>query len=427
MRKTLLVVLVLIAVVGFAGYLRFTGGASSPESNTSASRSEGGGGPGMRGMGGMIGAARPPMTVELAPVRRDAVSERLTVVGNLIGAATVEVAPKISGRLHSVAVRLGDPVRTGQTIAQLEDLEIREQVKQARASLEVSEASVRQREADLRFAETNLARSRNLFDRQLLARQALDDAEARFEAARAQLDLTRAQLTQARARLEELQINLANTTIVSPVDGFVGRRNLDQGAFASANTPVVSVVDIRLVRVVANLVERDLRRVSAGTLAEVEVDAYQGEIFQGVVARIAPILDPSTRTAQIEVEIPNRDFRLKPGMYARARFVVGQRADALVVNRNSLVDIDGRKGVFVASENTAQFRPVEVGIQDKDAVEVLNGVLEGEPVITTGAAGLRDGDRILLPTRPSGAGAGERAGPPDGVRRRMSERTSSTR
>jgi membrane fusion protein (multidrug efflux system) len=357
--------------------------------------------------------ARPPMTVQLAPVGRADLTEHLMVVGNLIGAATVQVVPKVSGRLSEVLVRLGDPVRRGQVLARVEDREIREQVKQAEASFEVARATVRQRDADLQFAQTALERARSLFARQLLARQALDDAEARYQAALAQLDLARAQFAQAQARLEELRITLANTAVTSPVDGFVGRRYLDPGAFASTNAPVVSVVDIRSVRLVANVVERDLRRVQPGTPADVDVDAFPGERFAGRVARVAPVLDPATRTAEIEVEIPNTQFRLKPGMYARVRLAVERRPQALVVPRNAVVDLDGRRGVFVVGEDgrTAVFRAVELGLQEGERVEIRSGVAEGERVVTAGAAALRDGDPIIVAER-AGGGAEPPAGRP---------------
>ena len=152
---------------------------------------------------------------------------------------------------------------------------------------------------------------------QLLPKQTYEDTEARHQAAEAQLDLAQAQLQQATSRLDELKITLDNTSIPSPVDGFVGKRFLDPGAFVSNNSPVASVVDIRTVRLVANIVEKDVKRVRAGTPAVVEVDAFPGEKFSGSISRIAPVFDPATRTAEMEIEVPNPGFRLKPGMYAR--------------------------------------------------------------------------------------------------------------
>ncbi len=405
-RKKTLIVVAAVAVAAVGLWYLF--GRDSAAAPTGA-----GGRPG--GPGGMSGF-RPVMTVELAKVGRGRVAETITVVGSLIGAQTVDVVPKVSGRLESVLVRLGDRVAKGQLLAKVEDSEIQEQARQADASFEVAKATVRQREADLKFSETALDRSKNLFARNLVSRQALDDAQARYEASLAQLDLSRAQFNQAQARREEVQINLSNSRIVSPVNGFVGSRRLDPGAFVGPNAPVVSVADITMVRIVTNLVERDLSRVGTGMLADVNVDAYPDEVFKGRVARVAPVLDPATRTAQMEVEIQNADFRLKPGMYARVTFTVREHASAVIVPRNAVVDVEGKRGVFVADNKVARFRAIETGIMEVERAEVLSGVTEGETVVTTGAGAVRDGDPIQLvgegsrPGGPGGTGAGRPGG-----------------
>ena len=352
----------------------------------------GGGGGGFRGGGG----ARGPMTVELANAKRIAMLQEIRVVGNLIGEATVAVAPRTAGRLQDISVRLGDRVARGQRIAKIEDFEIVEQVKQAEAAQDVSAATIRQREADLQLALTSVERSRNLFQRQLLPKQTLDDNEARYQSAIAQLDLARAQNSQSKARLDELRINLANTIIVSPVNGFVSKRSVDPGAFVSQNATIVDVVDISRVRLVVNVVERDLKELQAGDDAQVEVDAYPGETFKGRIARVAPVLDPATRTAPIEIEIANADFRLKPGMYARVGITTDVKKETLVVPINAVADLGGRRGVFQHMNGVAVFRTVELGTENEDVVEVLAGLNDGDQVITTGARALRDGDRILL-------------------------------
>jgi len=404
MRKALIVAAGIAALL--LAYLLLT------RPNDTAAQSAGGPGASRSGgMGGMGAGARAPMAVDMAAASRATIAEELTVVGNLVGQATVDVVPKVAGRLETVNVRLGDSVRQGQVIAQVDDREVREQVRQAEASFEVARATIRQREADLRFAETNLERSRNLYGRQLLPRQSLDDAEARYQAGAAQLDLARAQFEQAKARLDELRIALGNTRIVSPVNGFVGSRQLDPGAYASASAPIFSVVDIGVVRLVANLVEKDLRRVVAGTPARVDVDAFPGESFQGRVARLAPVLDPATRTAQMEIEIPNPAFRLKPGMYARVALLVAKRDNALVVPRNAILDIEGRRGVFLDDGGRAAFQQVEVGLQDDRQAEIVSGLREGQKVVTTGAASIRDGDPIVIAAQAEpGRGPGSQSG-----------------
>jgi RND family efflux transporter MFP subunit len=407
--KKLVIVLVLVAVAALA--LVYTG-VFNREPAQAAGQGEGapgGAGPGGGGRGrGTFGG---PLTVEVAVARRDAVEQQLVVVGNLIGDTTVAVVPRAAGRLEEVLVKMGDRVTRGQRIARIEDQELQEQIRQAEAAQEVSRATIRQREADLKLAQTNVERSRSLFERQLLPKQTLDDNEARYQSAVAALDLARAQNQQSGARLEELRINLANTVITSPVNGFVARRAADPGAFVSQNAPVVDVVDISRVRLVVNVVEKDLKLVSVGDGTEVEVDAFPGESFMGRVARVAPVLDPQTRTFPIEIEIPNSEYRLKPGMYARVGITAERRENALVVPANAIVDVGGERGVFLAGDdNTATFQRVEVGIEEQERVEVRSGLTEGQRVVTTGAAALRNGDRFIVSGGRGGPGAEGRVG-----------------
>jgi RND family efflux transporter MFP subunit len=371
----------------------------------------------MGGFGGGGGGPRAPMTVELGTVKRGDVAAHLTVVGNLIGLQTVDVAPRTNGRLLTVSVQMGDPVRRGQVIGKIEDREIVEQVSQAEASQQVSKATIRQREADLNVAKLNFERSKNLFERQLLAKQALDDAESRFLAADAQIDLSKAQLAQAEARLQELRINLQNTVVTSPVDGYVGKRNVDPGAMVSQNTPIASVVDISKLKMVVNVVEKDIRLVTVGDSGDVDVDAYPGEKFQGRVARVAPVLDPATRTATMEIEIANNDKRLKPGMYARVSLTVEERTNTLVAPKNAVIDFESKRGVWMANEdNRAKFVPVELGIEDTDRVEITGGLKEGDKIVTTGATAVRSNDQLVVagaagPGGPGGPGGRGPGGP----------------
>jgi RND family efflux transporter MFP subunit len=335
------------------------------------------------------------------------IGAQLTVVGNLIGEQTVDVVPRTGGRLVSVNVKLGDAVRRGQLLAKIEDFEIIEQVKQAQASMEVAKATIRQREADLKVAELNFERSKNLFGRQLLAKQALDDAESRYLAAQAQLDLARAQSSQTSARLDELQINLGNTRITSPVDGFVGRRNADPGAWVSQNAPVVSVVEISRLRLQAAVVEKDLRFVGIGDPAIVEVDAYPGDRFNGRVARVSPVLDPATRTATMEVEIPNTGNRLRPGMYARVQLTIEEHTGVIVVPKLAVVDFEGKRGVWQpGDDNKAQFLPVTLGIEDGERVEITTGLKAGDRFVTEGAGAVRRNDTLVIPGQGGGPGQG---------------------
>jgi RND family efflux transporter MFP subunit len=316
----------------------------------------------------------------------------------------VDVVPRVAGRLDSVQVQLGDRVSRGQQVAKVEDRELREQVNQSEANIQVNRATVTARENDLRVAESALERAKTSFERGLISKQGLEDAEARYNAAQSQVDVAKAQLTSTQARLDELKINLANTVLVAPMDGVVSKRNLDPGAFAGGNTVVLSLVDIGTVRLIANLVERDFKRVEQGGQALVEVDAFPGEQFRGRVSRVAPVFDPGTRTATMEIAIPNPGFRLKPGMYARVRLTADSKPNALAVPRNAVVDVGGRRGVYLVDGDVARFQPVETGLSDGDFIEVVSGLEEGARLVTVGALAIRDGERVSV------IGAGGRGG-----------------
>ena len=414
MRK-IVVIAIVVAVVGGAWYFLSRGNdaAAAEQGQGGAPGANGGrggrgnaqGGGGFPGGPGGGGMPRVPMTVELGTAKRGNVAAHLTVVGNLIGLQTVAIAPRTGGRLLSVNVQLGDRVRRGQILAKVEDREIVEQVRAAEASQEVAKATIRQREADLNVAKLNFERSKNLFQRQLLAKQALDDAESRYLAAVAQLDLSTAQLSANAARLEELKINLQHTSVASPVDGYVASRTVDAGAMVNTNTSIASVVDISRLRLVVNVVEKDLRMVSVGDVAEVEVDAYPGEKFHGKIARVAPVLDPATRTAAMEVEIPNSDNKLKPGMYARINLTVEEKKNTLVAPKNAVIDFESKRGVWMPNEdNRARFVPVKLGIDGGDQVEVLDGLQEGDKFVTTGAAAVRNNDQLMIAGQGGGPG-----------------------
>jgi RND family efflux transporter MFP subunit len=410
MKKLVVVGILVLGAAGTYYYTTRTGSAAAtPAAGAPAAGGRGGG-------TGRGGSGRPALTVDTAAAARGEIIEYITVVGNLVGQSTVDVVPRVAGRIDSLSAKLGDRVNRGQQIAKIEDRELRQQVIQAEQSLEVNRATVKQRESDLQLRRTTLARQQELLAKGLQTRQVVEDAEAGFNSAVAAVDLAKAQLAQTEARIDELKITLSNTTIVSPVDGFVGRRNLDQGAFAGANTVILQVVDIGTVRMVSNLVEKDFKRVTQGVQALVEVDAFPGEQFSGVVSRVAPVFDAATRTASMEIEVPNPGYRLKPGMYARVRLTAQRKADALTIPRTAVVDFEGRRGVFLPEGQTAKFQPVQTGLQDNERVEVVEGLADGQRVITTGALALRDGDRITPMNMPGGAAPGRQGGGRSGGR-----------
>jgi RND family efflux transporter MFP subunit len=406
MRKILIGLVLVGAASGALWYYRSGDTAAAPSGGPAAS----GGAPGGAAAGAGRGRGRGLMTVEMASASRAEVVDYIAVVGNLIGEATVDVVPRVAGRIDAVLVKLGDRVTKGQPVAKLEDRTIREQVNQVKANLQVNQATLVARQNDAKVAENNLERARTSFARGLLSQAALEDADSRYNSAVSQVTVAEAQLVSTQARLDELNITLTDTTVLSPVTGYVGKRNLDPGAFAGANTAILSVVDLSTVRMVANLVEKDFKRVERGAAAEVEVDAFPGEKFTGSVSRVAPVFDPATRTATMEIEVPNPGARLKPGMYARVRLVTGRNVNALTVPRAAVVDVEGKRGVYLVEQDVAKFHEVQTGLVDTQRVEILSGLEEGARVVTTGSVAIRDGERIQVAGARAGGGRDGRGG-----------------
>lgn len=335
-------------------------------------------------------------TVNSAVAEYGAVSEAVTLVGSLRAQEQVEVNPRVSGRVKRILVDIGDRVQVGELLAEIEDDELLQQLKQSDAALDVSRAMVQQRVLELRNQEVNLQRARGLQDSGLMSAEQLEQAQTRFDVAQAQVNLARAQQGQAEAGHRELQIRHEQMSITAPMDGFVGRRWIDRGALVNSNTPIVTIVNLTTLKLVAAVPEREITKVEIGATGIVYVDALPGEVFIGEVARISPLLDPQTRTAQVEVVVPNTDGRLRAEMFARVELSLGSNRKALRIPRQALVVRGLDEGVFVLRDGTAHFTEIKTGLAEADWIEVTAGLQPGDTVATMGANLLHDGDTVRV-------------------------------
>ena len=336
------------------------------------------------------------VSVKVAKVRIGDVEEKLSYVGSLMPNASVQVAPKIAGRVEKLFVRVGDLVKEGQLVAQLEKDELAEGLKEAEASLKVYEATLKGKEAELSYIKRKLERSKILFEKDLIARETVDTLDTQVLSAVAQVELTKAQMAQMKARFVNSRIRLKYAEVVSPFAGYVSKRFVDRGALVNSGTPLVSIVDISSVKVDISVVEKDYRKISRGQLASVTADAFPGRRFQGRVARIAPVLDQETRTGEVEIELPNPAGNLKPGMFARAEIVVQRRRGVLLVPEGAQVRTPKGYGVFKVSKKGSKVKLVSVktGINHKGWVEIEGSLQPEDRVVTLGSNLLRDGQKV---------------------------------
>ncbi len=351
------------------------------------------------------------VTVKAARVRTGDVEAKLSYVGSLAPNAAVTIAPKTSGRVAKLFVTVGERVEEGQLLGQLAKDELAEELREAQASLRVAQATLKGRQAELENLKRRQQNVKVLARKDLVSREELNNLETQVLSAESQVELTKAQLLQMEARRDNARIRLAHTGIRSPFTGHVSRRMVDRGALVSPSTPLFEVVDIDRIKVGMDVVEGDYRKVSLGQLVAVKVDAYPDQRFDGAITRKSPVLDPRTRTAEVEVELDNPDGALKPGMFARTTIVVERKRGVLVVPEAAPVKSATGYGVFrITAGGTVERITVEPGLKADDGIEVTGDLREGDRVVTLGSSLLRDGQRVRI------AGDGPRAGGRQGRR-----------
>lgn len=351
-----------------------------------------------------------PVAVVLQPVRRESIRDVRTFTGNVIPKAQFIAASKVAGRLDRLFVNIGQRVKNGDLVAVLDNMEYDQQVKQARAELEVANANAIDASNVLDVATREFDRVKELRKQQVASEAELDQAGARYRAALAKNEVALAQVKQMEAALKADEVRLSYTKITAAWEGgegerVVGERYVDEGAMLRANDPILSILDIGTVIAAIFAIERDYPKVQVGQAALIDTDAFPGKTFTGKIARKAPLLRESSRQARVEIEIANPDYILAPGMFVRVEIQFASRDDATVVPVAALAQRNGQTGVFLADANAskARFVPVTLGIVDGESVEVLDPPLEGQ-VVTMGQHLLVDGGDIIIPADKPGTG-----------------------
>lgn len=344
-----------------------------------------------------------PVAVEVAPVKKASIRQVGSFTGSLYPLSKFILAPKIAGRLEKILVHVGDTVKGGQLVAVLDDDEYRQQVSRAKAELEVARANLQERKSTIENAKREYERSVALRKKKILSESKFDAAESEFKTQQAKLKVAIAQISQKEAALKIANVQLSYTQIRVPENNttwcrVVGERFVDEGAMLAPNTPIASVLDIGKLIAAIHVIEQDYPRIQLGLEAIISTDAFPGRTFTGKVIRIAPFLKEKSRKARVEIEIPNAQKLLKPGMFVRVQIQFDEHENATVVPVAAIVKRNGTQGVFLVDlkEQKVRFVPVTVGIVSGGQAEVLNPPITGS-VVTLGHHLLEDGSLIILP------------------------------
>lgn len=195
---------------------------------------------------------------------------------------------------------------------------------------------------------------------------------------------------------DEVGFKYESSPVLSPISGVVGQVYLDIGETVFPDTAIAEVVNMDKVRVKVNVVERDLPKIQEGQVCQIKVDAYPEEIFQGLVVSVSPVVDISSRTALVKLEIPNQNYRLKPGMFARIWIVINDLPAVLCIPRDAIIREDSSTFVMVVKNGKVEKRKIGLGLEENNKFEVIEGLQERELVVTLGKERLKDGDLVKI-------------------------------
>ncbi|MBL8225636.1 MAG: efflux RND transporter periplasmic adaptor subunit [Chromatiales bacterium] len=352
--------------------------------------------------------ASPSLTVQASSPVTQALDRAIAVSGSVAAWQEMSLGVELSGiRIAQVLVEVGDTVARGQPLVRLDSRTLEVQARQA-------DAALAQAQANLTLARAESTRGESLRDQRLISASDFDQLKANLLRAEAQL-------VTAEADRDAVRLNLGFATLVAPEPGVISARAVQPGQVVSAGAELLRLIRDARLEWRAELAEKDLTRVTPGTV--VELTGPAGEVVRGRVRAVSPSLDPQTRTGLVYADLPEPGV-LRAGMFAQGRIVLGSK-DVMVLPREAIVFRDGLPYVFVVKARegggdpglvTVEQRRISVGIQQGDVTEILGGVTATERVAVRGAGFLSDGDTVrVADAAPAGAVA---AAPPGAVEER---------
>jgi len=343
---------------------------------------------------------REAVPVSASRVARMGMARTIAVSAEFQPYQEIELHAKVAGYVRSIRVDVGDHVKKGDTVAVLEIPELNEDLKKASAATRAANEEVKRAEAHYR--EVHLAHQRLLQVAQtrpgLVAQQDIDVITSEDLGAEAAVAAARQHIEESEANENRMHTMFDYGTITAPFDGIITKRYADTGSLIqagiSSNTqamPVVSLAEHRLLRLSFPVPESAVSFIREGVIVDVEVPALRRK-FKGRVARYSGQVDRATRTMHTEVDVPNQDLALTPGMYASVTIILEDHQNALSVPVQALV---AGSVLVVGTNGTLDKRAVKVGLETPERVEVLDGLKEGDLVVVGGGARLHPGDHVV--------------------------------
>ena len=364
------------------------------------------------------GADAAPPAVQVEPVKEETVRRNVDIVGTLAAEDEVVVSSETDGTVSKILHDLGDRVKAGDPLVELDREKRQYSLDQQKATLNRALASygatepgklppieqtpdVKKAQAELQQAKQNYDRTQTLQKRQLVAQQLLDDAKATLDAKQAGYDAAlqnaknlQAQIDAADASMKLADRQLRDTYIRAPFDGYVQERLVSPGELVKAQAGVMRVVRVDPLKVTAEIPEKMAPWIKTGAPVELKVDAYPDRSFKGTLTRISPAVNTATRSFPFEARVPNGEALLKPGTFARVHLETAQEEKVVSVPYAAMQYRYGVNRVFVIDGDKLSVRELKTGERLGDRIEVLSGVKAGERIATSNIEKLVDGMKV---------------------------------
>ena len=335
--------------------------------------------------------------VELTRVERGSIESTIQFFGNVAADQEIRIYSTIPNRIVAIKVEIGDTVQAGDLLAQIDTEKIRQAVTQAEAGLESAQAQFVSVDGEFKRIE-------KLYNDNALS-------QSQYEAVKAQRDAARSGVKQVKAALSTARSQLADTRITAPITGIVSERNFEVGDMAPPQFPLFIVVKMEPVLVQINVIERHIDIVKPGQKAWITVSGYPDTVFQGWIRQVNPTLNPMTRTAKTEIEVPNPDLLLRPGMFADVSVVIDEKTAVPIIPKDAIIEktslnyvagqlttskVKINRHVFVVEDSLAFRQDITIGIEDRIEAEIISGLQGGEKIVVIGQHNLTDSCRVAI-------------------------------
>jgi len=350
---------------------------------------------------GGSGANRQAMMTEAMPEWAVPVETAAAVRGDLVRTATlnvtflpqssVPVIPKVSGTVARVHVGVGDRVRKGDVLFEIEDRQYSLAVKQAEAAHRAAKAAVGQAELALANAEEELARAKEFYERQMISRQQLDAVELQYESAKAGYQSAVEGEKQAAIGLEMAELQLAYTRVTAEISGTVAELNVEKGGVCAPGTPAGTIIDHSKMKAKVLVPETQVVLVKPGDTVSLTANAWPGKVFPGRVLTVSPLADRQSRQFPVEIIVDNAGGELSAGMLGSVALVTAVEKDTLLIPVAAVLYDGARTYTYVVENNRAVRREITISLETREEAAVAAGLAEGDLVITRGQHQVKDG------------------------------------